>query len=655
MSSRYLARMDGGPTRYTKSAADKITYLRGVDLTSAAINVHSSRAFNAPNMIRDVPGKVRKRMGYSLWKSFPDRINGIYDYGDNILIHSGTKMYLNDADHLIGDEMADHKSNAYLMYYDANSENKSHEVDVLVILDGTTMWTYVENYTNKYNGLHRAEDLATVPEVTVGRAPNGEGGDSLQMINMLTDRYTDSFLGTAEDTVYQLSWFPLSDESVEAYKINADGEWEDITETISAIDYTTGTVTFSVAPGAPVSSGEDNVRITASSVHEGYKDRVNHCQFGIIYGVNGAFDRLFISGNPDLIDCDWYSASADPFYFGDWNYGEIGKTESPITGYTIVNGYLATHKQKDDTERNCYLRKGEITYDGEDSVDLQTVKFPIVQIIQGTGAVAPGSFSYMTEPMYLTDDGIYATTPYEYNNELYAQKRSMFLDGAIAKEVNKEDAVSISWNDFYLCALNGNVYILDTLQKDSSNITRGSNYQYEAYHWDNVPVRVWYKDRHFLYFGSVDGNIYKFYADKYDGASYNDNGKPISAKWEFMHTGRNIHINKDLKYMALNLAATENAQLDLSYRKSSDNVVQHAVFRPATAYFSYHKLGMEDGYSEMVYGTSEMPKTIGQKLKARMYDACSLTLSNGYLNQGVSIYAIILEYNEGMRYKNGNV
>lgn len=662
---RQLNRINGNPNFYsakdmsTGSTADRIEYLKGVDLTSAPINVDKSRAYNGLNMIRDVPGKVRKRMGYKVFKTFPERINGIFQYGNDILIHSGTKLFLNDSSHILCDDMNDYKSNAYLMYYDSNAMSKGEEVDMLVIMDGYKLRVYCVGSSTIADGIHKAEDVATVPDVTVGRAPNGEGGDSLQMVNMLTDKYRDNFLGTEDDTVYQLSYFPLNDESVLAEKIDDEGIWHDITETISSIDYTTGTVTFSEAPGLPPVTGEDNVRITASSEHEGYKDRINKCQFGIIYGLDGAWDRLFASGNPDNPDSDWYCNSADPLFWGDWNYGEIGKTSSPITGYTIVNGYLATHKAADDTERNCYLRKGINTYQAaeegeEEDIDLQTTKFPIVEIIQGTGAVAPGSFAYMTEPMYLTYDGIYATTPYEYNNVLYAQKRSRLLDGALLEEKGLEDAVAINYNDFYMLAIGDKVYILDTLQRDTSNITRGSNYQYEGYHWNNVPVRCWFKMDGRLYFGAADGNVYIFYDNKYLAESYQDNGKPIYAKWEIMHSGRNIHLDKNMRYIAMNISTTNGAGITLHYRGNEDKGFYSTEFHPDTLYYTYSKTQ----YSKLTYGGSDRPKTIGRKVKIRKYDSCVLSFENNENKQGIFIYAIVIEYTEGNRHKgerHGNI
>lgn len=51
------------PSSPKRNVAEIDNFL-GVDLTNTGSNVSELRSPNAPNMIRDVPGKVRKRMGY---------------------------------------------------------------------------------------------------------------------------------------------------------------------------------------------------------------------------------------------------------------------------------------------------------------------------------------------------------------------------------------------------------------------------------------------------------------------------------------------------------------------------------------------------------------------------------------------------------------
>lgn len=79
----------------------KIETFKGVDLNSSPSNVEITRSPNAPNMMRDVPGKVRKRQGYERIAQFSGkRINGVHilrsaeKNEERVLIHAGDSLYL---------------------------------------------------------------------------------------------------------------------------------------------------------------------------------------------------------------------------------------------------------------------------------------------------------------------------------------------------------------------------------------------------------------------------------------------------------------------------------------------------------------------------------------------------------------------------------
>ena len=54
----------------------KVDQFLGVDLTNDPKNVDLCRSPSAPNMIRDVPGKVRKCMGYEQTAAYKGGISG---------------------------------------------------------------------------------------------------------------------------------------------------------------------------------------------------------------------------------------------------------------------------------------------------------------------------------------------------------------------------------------------------------------------------------------------------------------------------------------------------------------------------------------------------------------------------------------------------
>ena len=68
--------------------------LCGTDLSHSASDVALQRSPDCPNMMRSVPGKVRKRMGYYSAGVYDGRINGRYRIGESEVIHAGTKLYI---------------------------------------------------------------------------------------------------------------------------------------------------------------------------------------------------------------------------------------------------------------------------------------------------------------------------------------------------------------------------------------------------------------------------------------------------------------------------------------------------------------------------------------------------------------------------------
>jgi len=190
-----------------------IENFKGIDLTNQPAGVDISRSCSGSNMIRDVPGKVRKRMGYYLKNTYDGAINGIYSFKDRLIVHAGSGIYA-DAEKI----------------WDAAADGRSFAVAVggeMWFLDGKRLLRIKED-GDKITA-SPADEGAYVPTVSLGRRPSG-GGTALEPINLLTPRLTDSFLGTAEDTAYQLSFDELSDAAVSVRRMSAPEVWETLAE-----------------------------------------------------------------------------------------------------------------------------------------------------------------------------------------------------------------------------------------------------------------------------------------------------------------------------------------------------------------------------------------------------------------------------------------
>lgn len=595
----------------------------GVDFTNSPSNVDLKKSPNGVNMIRDVPGKVRKCMGYETIKTYDARINGAhFRHGDEeYLIHSGTKLYKGET----------------ALYSDMNdARSKSWQIeDNLYIVDGKALLVYDGTTVKK------ASDDGYIPTLTIAKAPSG-GGEQYEPLNLLQPGFTELFAGTATDKTFQLSFSGLDSKAVQAWILNSSGDWVQKTEgTDFSVNRSTGSVTFTTAPGVSPVSGEDNVKITAFRTVAGYADRINKCKIGILFGVNGAADRIFLSGNPDYINYDWYCDYNNPLYWPDTGYATLGTAKSAIVGYSIINDRLAAHKDSMEDDRNVILREGDIT-DNEPT-------FKIVNTLQGAGAVAPYSFAYLAnEPLFLTDLGIYAITPQDITGEKYSQNRSFFLNGKLLEEPNMSEAYACVFKDLYWLCLNNVAYILDGLQpiqtdKSLPYATR----QYVGFYRTNLPARVMWTHDSRLYFGTSDGKVCRFFDDPVTLTSYNDNGQPIHAIWDTPDFYGNLfYKNKTFRHLDVRLASAIATSVKIWVQKRG--LWSLIKEDSSTArYFSFANLV----FSKLSFSPDTTPKTLPSKIKVKKVDKARFRFENDMLNEPFGLFDIALEYVENGYYK----
>lgn len=618
-----------------------ISDFKGVDLYNAPANVDDSRSPEAPNMIRDVPGKVRKRMGYKLMRTYPSKINGVYTLGKTVLVHSGNILF--ESKSLTDESLPINHVGKILSGTMYDSRSKAWEFDKkLYILDGWKFYVYgefEENGTKEYK-VKEVTEVAYVPTIIISRNPEG-GGTTLEPINLIQNKWTESFLGKAGITVYQLTADNIDNIIVKAKKLNADGSWTEMKEnTDFSVNRKTGQVTFTTAPGASPVAGHDNVEITASKKRDGYFDRINKCTVSTLFGVNGAADRLFVTGNPNYPNQDWYSAMNNPTYFGDIWYSVLGQGNSAILGYSVINDRLAAHKNEGEDGRNVILRQGVLLND--------KAAFPITNTLQGKGAIAKNSFAYLSnEPLFLTDLGVMAITAADVTGEKYSQNRSFYINNALTKEAGLKDAFAFIYKDFYMLCVNSKVYVLDGLQKTYEKNTPYSTYQYECYYLLNVNAyNMWEIDGD-LWFGTSRGQVMKFYSDSEKQLSYNDNGETIEAHWDIPDIdGRLFYKNKTFRRIIVRLASAAATGIKIYVQKKGIwNLIVNDFQR--FRFFTFDQFL----YSHFTYATDNTPKTLTTKIRVKKVDKARYRLENNEINQPFGIYSVALEYTENGEYK----
>ena len=245
---------------------------------------------------------------------------------------------------------------------------------------------------------------------------------------------------------------------------------------------------------------------------------IKNCSIAVGFGADGNTTQLFLTGNPDYPNRDWYSYPLDPTYFPDNNYFDVGTTAAAITGYLrLSDGTLAIFKNTNGSEPAIYFRTGTLVLD-ETTLEASTV-YTIRSGMLDYKCIAPkASVVVAGDPLFLTSNGVYAivsSTDNTLTNKRFVRERSRFL-GDIAWT---SAAHAVAWDNKYLLS-DGveNVYVADARYRRNEDQDMDDTFQYEWYHLKHIPAT------NFLV---ADGELYFTY--NYDSmmgiAKFNDDYK----------------------------------------------------------------------------------------------------------------------------------
>ena len=506
------------PTVYTINLEN----FRGVDFVSNALNCESYRSPDMLNMIAGNDGFPVCRHGYELAGSFAERINGIYLYAEQVLVHHGSTLSTWEGETLYSGMADDFSSSVYW-------DGKLYLIDGKNYLCVETEETDAETTDGGGQGgaprAWRGGGVSGyVPQTTVGRLPAG-GGTSFEAVNLLCGKRTNTFIpdGTSKEYVLDAEEIDSVDEVY--FDTETGGRDEKTEGTDYTVDLEAGKVTFTVAPPVLVAQ-RATVHITFTKQAASDAGRVKGCTIRAMFGASGGANTVFLSGNPDFPNLVLYSDPDRPDYFPDTNYILVGQDSSRVMGFTATgDGSMSIHKERNGTDPTVYYLTGEV----QRINGLDTAVYRVQQGALGVGVIARRGFANLgNDALFVATTGVYADAAAAYlTSERYAQSRSYFINPRLMQEQGLADACAIEYRGYYYLAVGGHVYVADGVH-DKAYVENNqiNQYEYEWYYWDNMPVRCWFEGSDGLYFGAVDGKVYRLS----DG--YEDDGQPITVYWK---------------------------------------------------------------------------------------------------------------------------
>lgn len=597
----------------------------GVDFSHDAILCDRTRSPDAVNLLSDINGLPEKRPGYRTCYRLTGEVFGLWQgklQGETVfLCHAGTGLYRLPAE---GEEPT-------LLWNDLPKRRlcgffaEQNDTAGFWLADGERLLCY------QGEEVFDLSTVAYVPTVRVHGTPDGTEGEALEEPNLLTPKRREQFVGDGFTKKFQLSVTQLDEGEVEAELISG----EEITPlTGFTVDRAAGLVTFTTAP-AKSADGSDNLRITYRKTVDHGVARLGGCTAMAFYGADGGA-QVFLAGNPDHPNRDFWSHPKDPTYFPLSNTARIGSRESRIVGYAKLGEYLLVFKEPNPADASLYLRSAKLS--GGKTV------FTLKQAVVGLGAINSQTIkTLVADPLFLTHSGIYAVSSTSLTAERSYQSRSYYLDARLTAEPDLDRAVACVWKGYYLLFVGGRVYGLDS-RKRSPGTGINSSFLYECCYWEDIPATAVLSAGEVLWFGTGDGRVCRFQTDRKDSTRYLDDGRPIYARWDTVAdddglAAREKTMRRKGSVCVLKASARTGAVISCAV----DGGEFHPIARYSMTLLSWETVD----FSRFTFTSSQKKQPVLFDRSVRRYTYLQFRVENNEPGESLGIYELTKAYTVG--------
>ena len=414
---------------------------RGVDFRGEEINFR--RSPDSLNVWKDYKEteSIRTRPGLKLQTAFTDPVYGVYFYHGWQIIHSGTKLYK---------VSNGSKTELFSGVKAAISDGFIYE-NVWYFKDGIHYLQYDGSTIKGVEGY--------IPTTSIGRKPAG-GGKIHEDVNMLTGRRINTFLADGESVDYYLDVMKLDTNFKPIVKVN------DEVVTNFTVDHEAGKITFTSAPEAPLTDGQDNVSVEFQKTVEKYRNFILNCTLLQVFD-----NRVFVSGNKDCPNYVWHCSLNDPTYFSDLDYYREGMDSAQVKGLVAGNNALWVFREPSEANTNVFYHTPTLDSD--------------------YGKIYPSSHSSITigcigkavnfsdDIVFFSDRGMEGISG-DVTTEQFAAHRSTLVDRKLIGNADYKDMVLAEWEGYLLVFIGDKVFLADS----RTAFTNEDHIEYDWFYWE---------------------------------------------------------------------------------------------------------------------------------------------------------------------------
>lgn len=418
---------------------------RGVDFRGEEINL--VRSPDSLNMWKDYKEteSIRTRPEMESFAPFSTPVWGVFFYKvgntEMMLVHSGTTLY----------KIAD--GTREVLYTGLNPKRSQSFIynNIWYFKDGI-------NYL-QYDGQTIGEVVGYVPITSIGRRPSG-GGSTYEDVNMLTGIRINTFLADGESTEYFLDAQNIDTDFIPIITV------DEVDVTDFDVDTVAGKIIFREAPAAPLTEGQDNVKIKFRRTIAGYRNRINNCTLLQVFD-----NRVFFSGNQDYPNTVWHCSLNDPTYCSDLDYYNEGLDLSPVSAMVAGNNALWVFKEPSQANTTVFYHNP--------TIDAQYGKvYPSTHSSIATGCIATG-INFNDDITFFSKRGMEAING-DVTTEQVIAHRSSLVDRKLLSEENYKDMILEEWEGYLLVIIDNKVYLADS----RAMFTNETHPEYEWFYWE---------------------------------------------------------------------------------------------------------------------------------------------------------------------------
>ncbi len=449
---------------------------RGVDFRGEEINL--TRSPDSVNMwkVYKETESIRTRPGLKEFYGFTD-VHGIYFFKNELIVHHGTTL---DSSFPSSWQWVDGKPTmvAWNTLHGAVEDKPGCAFvfnDVWYFKDG-------KNYL-QYSGMECREVEGYIPTTSIGRKPGG-GGSTYEDVNMLSAYRKNTFLADGKSKEFFLDARDLDNDFLPTVTVNDTA----LTGDSFSVDYEAGKITFTEAPGAPLTDGRDNVEVLFKKTVNGYRERIANCTLLQVFD-----NRVFFSGNPDYPNMVWHSSLNDPGYCSDLDYYQDGTDNASVRGLVAGNNALWVFREPSSANTTVFYHTPALDDD-------YGKIYPSAHSSVTTGCIGK-AINFNDDIVFFSERGMEGISG-DITTEQVLSHRSTLVDRKLTAEPSYKDMILEEWEGYLFAFIGDKAYLADS----RTGFSVEDHIEYDWFYWDmGKQITCTCVKDGVLYLGTEDG------------------------------------------------------------------------------------------------------------------------------------------------------